>query len=75
MICLHCKTSIPKLGKTNVMLKRDGHFVIIKNVPADVCPNCSEYYLSGLIADSALKQADIVFQKNEEVQVLQLKAA
>ena len=75
MICLHCKTGIPKLGKTNVMLERDVNFVIIKNVPADVCPNCGEYYLSELIADKVLKQADIAFRKNEEVQVLQLKAA
>lgn len=75
MICLHCKTGIPKLGKTNVMLERDEHFVIIKNVPADVCPNCGEYYLSEQIADSVLKQTDIAFQKNEELKVLQLKAA
>jgi YgiT-type zinc finger domain-containing protein len=75
MICLHCKTGTPKPGKTNVMLEREGHFVIIKNVPADVCSNCGEYYLSELITDRVLKQADIAFQKKEEVQVLQLKAA
>ena len=45
MTCVICKQGDTKPGKVTVTLKRDGCTVIFKDVPAQVCENCGEYYL------------------------------
>ena len=46
MTCLICKTGETNPGTTTVTLERDNTVVVIKDVPAQVCDNCGEYYLS-----------------------------
>ena len=46
MSCLICTTGETNPGTTTVTLKRDNTIVVIKDVPAQVCDNCDEYYLS-----------------------------
>ena len=46
MTCLICKSGETNPGTTTVTLERDNTVVVIKDVPAQVCDNCGEYYLS-----------------------------
>jgi len=46
MNCLICKTGTTQQGTTTVTLERDTTVIVIKDVPAQVCDNCGEYYLS-----------------------------
>ena len=44
MKCLICKQAETYPGVTTVTLERDGLTLVVKEVPAQVCPNCGEAY-------------------------------
>ena len=46
MTCVICKQGETHPGETTVTLTRGETTVVIKNVPADICEDCGEYYLS-----------------------------
>ena len=46
MECVICKHGTTRSGFVTVTLDRDNCIVILKQVPADICQNCGEYYLS-----------------------------
>ena len=50
MKCTICKTGHTHPGVTTVTLQRDNTVVIIRDVPAEICEDCGEYYLSAPIA-------------------------
>jgi YgiT-type zinc finger domain-containing protein len=61
-------------GQVTVTLQRGDLTVLIKNVPAQICENCGEYYLSAEITDQVLKQAEASAAKNAEVEILRFAA-
>lgn len=75
MKCVICKNGNADPGFVNVPLQRDDCTIIFKNVPADVCDNCGEYYLSEAIADQLLKKAEDAVRKGAEVEILRYAAA
>ncbi len=44
MECVICKNGTTRSGFVTVTLERDNCIVILKQVPADICQNCGEYY-------------------------------
>jgi YgiT-type zinc finger domain-containing protein len=50
MKCLMCKQAEPKKGLATVTLKRGELTLVLKNVPALVCPDCGEPYVTEAIA-------------------------
>ena len=46
MKCVICKTGQTYPGTTTVTLQGANTVVVIRDVPADVCENCGEYYLN-----------------------------
>lgn len=74
MKCGICKTEELHPGETTVTLNRKGSTVIIKNVPADVCDNCGEHYLSAEMTDRVLTLAEDAARKGAEIEVLRLAA-
>lgn len=46
MRCVICKQGETQPGAATVVLQRGETTVVIKDVPADVCETCAEYYLS-----------------------------
>ena len=44
MKCILCKKAETAPGVTDVTLERDGFRLLVKNAPAQVCPNCGEAY-------------------------------
>ena len=57
-------------GKVAVTLQRDEATVLIKDVPAEVCDNCGEYYLTEEISQRVLKQAESAMTNPVELEVL-----
>ena len=49
-------------------------FNATKNVPADVCDNCGEHYLSEEMTDRVLALAEDAIRKGAEIEVLRLAA-
>jgi hypothetical protein len=48
--------------------------VVIKNVPAEVCENCGEYYLSEEMTDRVLALAEAAVAHGAEIEVLRFAA-
>lgn len=74
MTCLICKTGKLQPGTTTVTLERGESVVIIRDVPADVCDNCGEYYLHSDIARAVYQQADDAMHRRVEVEILRYAA-
>lgn len=45
MKCVNCKSGHTCAGTATVTLQRQQTVVVIKDVPAQVCQDCGEYYL------------------------------
>ena len=58
MKCVVCKQAETLPGKTTVTLERDGVTMVIKGVPARVCPNCGEEYIDENITKRLLETAE-----------------
>ena len=74
MNCIICKQGETKKGYTIVTLNRGDSSIIIKKVPADICENCGEYYLSEEISEQVLKLAEKAIERNVEIEVLRFAA-
>jgi hypothetical protein len=48
--------------------------MIFKGVPADVCENCGEYYLSEEITGRLLERAEQAVQNGAEVEIVRFAA-
>ncbi|MBF0112541.1 MAG: type II toxin-antitoxin system MqsA family antitoxin [Desulfamplus sp.] len=74
MRCVICKNGKTHKGHVTTNLQRGDTSVIIKNVPADICENCGEYYLDEKTTDFILKQAEDAVKKGAEVEILRFAA-
>ncbi len=74
MKCVICKHGEIAKGTTTVVLNRDETTVIFKQVPADVCKNCGEYYLSSEVTGQILSKAEEAVKKGVEVEILRYAA-
>ena len=70
-LCRHGKT---QPGVANVTLQRGDATVVIKGVPADVCDNCGEYYLSADMSGRILVLAEQAVRRGAEVAVFRFAA-
>ncbi|MEH1864831.1 MAG: type II toxin-antitoxin system MqsA family antitoxin, partial [Nostoc sp.] len=52
---LPCHPLRPNL--VTVTLERDEYIFILKKVPAEICDNCGEYYLSDVVTEQVLEKA------------------
>lgn len=74
MKCVICKQGELTPGHVTVTLQRDETIVIFKKVPADVCDNCGEYYLSEEITEKLLAKAETAVKNGAEVEILRFAA-
>jgi YgiT-type zinc finger domain-containing protein len=69
MKCTICKTGHTHPGTTSVTLQRDNTVVVIRDVPADICEDCGEYYLSKPIASRVYTDAEETAHRHVEVEI------
>lgn len=62
MKCVICKKEDTRPGTTVVTLQRGGAILVVRNVPAEICPNCGEAYLSEDVSRELLAQAEEAIQ-------------
>ncbi len=74
MRCIFCKQGNTQAGKTTVTLNRGETVVVIKDVPADVCENCGEYFLDDKTTEQVLSSAEDAVNKGAEVEILRFAA-
>jgi len=74
MKCVICRTGKTNSGKATVTLQRRDTVVVIKDVPAQVCQDCGEYYLDDLVAMQVYAQADDAVKRHAEVEILHYAA-
>jgi YgiT-type zinc finger domain-containing protein len=74
MKCVLCKHGTTTPGNVTVTLERDNCIIILKDVPADICENCGEYYLSQSITKLVLSRAERVVDRNTEIEILRFAA-
>lgn len=74
MKCAICKTGETGPGYANVVLQRGDATVVLKQVPADVCDNCGEYYLASETAQRTNEIADSAISHGAEVEIRQFAA-
>lgn len=74
MECEICKNGTTEKGNVTVTLDRGGSIIAIKKVPAEICNNCGEYYLSAEITSEVKKKAEEAFNKGVEIEVIKLNS-
>lgn len=74
MTCVICKQGELYPGTTTVTMTRGESTVVIKKVPADICENCGEYYLSEDISKQVMLMAEEAIKRNHEVEIVQFAA-
>lgn len=74
MKCAICKTGNTHPGKTTVTLQRGDSVLVIREVPADICEDCGEYYLDTATARRVYVEAEEGFRRNVEVEIQRFAA-
>jgi YgiT-type zinc finger domain-containing protein len=75
MKCLMCKNENTVEGTTTVTFERDGMTLVVKNVPAQVCPNCAEAYVDEDTTARLLESAETAACEGVQVEVRNYQAA
>ena len=74
MKCVVCRVGECRPGVVTVTLQRGDTTVVLKGVPAEVCANCGEYYLSQEVTRIVLAKAEEAVKKGAEVEILRYAA-
>ena len=72
MKCVICKQGETQPGHTTVTLERDRTVLVFRNVPAEVCANCGEAYVSEEVTAQLLEEEEEAVQARVQVNVREL---
>lgn len=75
MQCVICKNGHTENGLVTVTLEKNGSIILIKNVPAMICNNCGDYYLSEETTKAVLKLGKSAMKKGVELEITRLETA
>lgn len=74
MICVFCKRAEPAAGTTSMTYERGEAVIVVKKIPALVCPACGEAYFDeatssrlDVIVGEALRGGGVQFELREYV--------
>ena len=74
MDCVICRHGETRPGEAAVTLTRGGSVVVVKGVPAELCENCGEHYLTSGIAGRILDLAEEAVKRGKEGEVVRFAA-
>jgi YgiT-type zinc finger domain-containing protein len=75
MDCVICKNGKTEPGLVTYTLEREGVIIVFKNVPALVCQNCGDYYLTEETTKLLLEKATKTVEKGVEFEIINFKSA
>jgi YgiT-type zinc finger domain-containing protein len=69
MRCVECGVDETVAGTTSIIYTREGSKlqVLVSGIPADVCPNCDEAYLSEDIAQEIFELVDGILELGKNI--------
>ncbi|MEH1932856.1 MAG: type II toxin-antitoxin system MqsA family antitoxin [Nostoc sp.] len=74
MKCVICQHGETKPGLVTVTLERDECIIVLKKVPAEICDNCGEYYLSDAVTEQVLEKAESAINNGAELEIIRYAA-
>ena len=74
MDCVICKHGGAEAGFVTVSLNRGRTVIVVRDVPALICANCGEYYLSEVVTQKLLSKANAAVASGAEVEILRYAA-
>jgi YgiT-type zinc finger domain-containing protein len=72
MRCVICKQGEVEPGTATVTLRRGECILIFRDVPAEVCDSCAEYYLSEEVTERLLQRVETAIQNGAELEILRV---
>jgi len=75
MNCVICKTGTTQTGITNTLFDRNGSFVIVKDIPAQICTQCGEAYFDEQTTEELYTKVNTILNSGAELEVIRLQAA
>ena len=74
MKCAICKNGMTVDGHTTVVLEREQTTLVFKQVPAQICDNCGEEYVSSSVNKALLSHAEEESNRNIALEMLNFAA-
>jgi YgiT-type zinc finger domain-containing protein len=74
MKCVICRFGDVAPGLATVTLQRGDCTVVFKDVPAEICDSCGEYYLTPEVAEATRLAAEEVFNRGTAYEVVRYAA-
>jgi len=74
MKCAICRNGQTVEGHITVVLEREQSTLVFKNVPAQICENCGEEYLSADINRKLLQKAEDAVYRGVDLELLRFAA-
>ncbi len=69
MNCIICRQAELIDGFTSIPFERDEFRLLMRNVPAQVCPNCGEALVDEDVAAELLKKTENIFEQGLQDEV------
>ena len=69
MNCIICRQAELIDGFTSIPFERDEFRLLMRNVPAQVCPNCGEAFVDEDVAAEVLKKTEDIFEQGLQDEV------
>ena len=74
MKCVVCKHGETRQGHITVTLERHGGARVIRKVPAQICENCGEAYVSAEVTTALLESARETLRAGVEIDIREFAA-
>jgi YgiT-type zinc finger domain-containing protein len=74
MKCVLCRSGETQPGRVSVTLERGDSVVVVKDVPAEICRQCGEYYLDEGTTAKVMAMAEDAVKRHAEVEILRYAA-
>jgi YgiT-type zinc finger domain-containing protein len=75
MKCAICKHGETQAGLTTIVLEKNETILVFKQVPAQICDNCGEEYISSQTNKEILEKAKYEINKGISLELLNFKAS
>ena len=74
MKCTICKHGETAPGLVNVTLERGNTVIVVKQVPADICQDCGEYYLDEPTTERIMAMGEDAVRRRTEMEIVRYAA-
>ena len=74
MSCRMCRNGILEEGQTTLVLERGETTLVFRNVPARLCDNCGEAFVSAEVNADLLRQGNQALERGVTLELLRYAA-